>query len=98
MSTAVQLLEDTGAMLRDALQRKDWEAIGVLDNQCREAVEEAMVEPLVDEVLLRERMESLLDLYRQLVDACRSEQGRIADELVQLNQSRQAAKVYQLFG
>lgn len=98
MSTAVQLLEDTGAMLRDALQRKDWEAIGVLDNQCREAVEEAMAEPLVEEALLRERMESLLDLYRQLVDACRNEQSRIADELVQLNQSRQAAKVYQLFG
>ena len=44
MSSSVQLLETTGFALRDALVRRDWAAIGELDVQCRQAVEEAMVE------------------------------------------------------
>ena len=33
-----------------------------------------------------------------LVSVCQAEQQRLAHELVQLNQSQQGAKVYQLFG
>ena len=40
----------------------------------------------------------LLALYRELLTVCQAEQQRLAGELVQLNQSRQGAKVYQLFG
>ncbi|WP_271408468.1 flagellar protein FliT [Pseudomonas sp. Q1-7] len=98
MSKSVQLLEAAGAMLRDALSRRDWEAIGVLDRQCREAIDEAMDELPADEALLRARMEDLLALYRELVECCRNEQQRIAGELLQLNQAKQSAKVYQLFG
>lgn len=98
MNASVQRLETTGDALRKALANGDWSMIGELDQQCRLAVEEAMVEPLRDETELRERMEELLDLYRQLVEACRGEQSRLAGELMQLNQSRQGAKVYQLFG
>ncbi len=47
---------------------------------------------------LRERMQELLDLYRELVSVCQAEQQRIADELRQINQSKQSAKVYQMFG
>ncbi|TXI28006.1 MAG: flagellar protein FliT [Aquipseudomonas alcaligenes] len=97
MSSSVQLLEATGNALRDALARRDWAAIGDLDAQCRHAVDEAMVEAERDEGVLQERMQTLLDLYRELVMACQSEQRRIAGELVQLNQSQQGAKVYQLF-
>lgn len=97
MSSSVQLLEATGSALRDALARRDWEAIGELDAQCRQAVDEAMVDAVRDESLLRERMQELLDLYRELVLTCQSEQRRLAGELVQLNQSQQGAKVYQLF-
>jgi hypothetical protein len=43
-------------------------------------------------------MENLLALYRELVAVCQAEQRRLAGELVQLNQSHQGAKVYQLFG
>jgi hypothetical protein len=42
-------------------------------------------------------MQTLLDLYRELVMTCQAEQRRLAGELVQLNQSQQGAKVYQLF-
>lgn len=97
MSSSVQLLEATGSALRVALQRRDWTAIGELDAQCRQAVEEAMVEAVRDEGLLQQRMQELLDLYRELVATCQAEQRRLAGELVQLNQSQQGAKVYQLF-
>jgi len=96
MSSSVQRLEATGSALRDALARKDWSAIGALDLQCRQAVAEAMSDA-ADEALLRERMQELLDLYKELVALCQKEQQRLAVELIQLNQSQQGAKVYQLF-
>lgn len=96
MSSTVQRLEATGCALRDALARRDWSAIGTLDAQCRQAVDEAMVEAVNDDVL-RARMQELLDLYRELVSVCQTEQQRLAAELIQLNQSQQGAKVYQLF-
>lgn len=98
MSPAVELLESTGSALRKALAAQDWSAIGALDLQCRQAVDEAMVETGRDEVELRLRMQELVDLYRELVLLCQSEQQRLAQELRQLNQSQQGAKVYQLFG
>lgn len=97
MTSSVQLLEATELALRDALERRDWLAIGELDRRCREAVECAMVEPQ-DAELLSLRLQELLDLYRQLVEVCQHEQRRLAGELTQLNQGRQGAKVYQLFG
>lgn len=97
MNSSVQHLQETGIALRDALDKQDWAAIGELDLQCRMAVEAAMVESR-DEEQLRSSMESLLALYRQLVAVCQNEQQRLAGELLQLNQSRQGAKVYQLFG
>jgi flagellar protein FliT len=98
MSLFVQRLETTGAAMREAMAKGDWASIAELDQQCRVAVEEAMVESVKDEKALRERMEELLALYRQLIGACQTEQKRLASELIQLNQSHQGAKVYQLFG
>lgn len=98
MSASVQRLETTGLALRAALAKQDWSAIGELDLQCRQAVDDAMVEPARDEEVLRARMQELLDLYRELVGLCQGEQQRVAGELIQLNQSHQGAKVYQLFG
>ena len=97
MSSSVQQLDATSFALRDALTRQDWTAIGELDLRCREAIEAAMQE-VGDEQQLRTSLESLLGLYRELVSVCQAEQARVAAELVQLNQSRQVAKVYQLFG
>lgn len=98
MSSSVQRLDATGLALRDALANQDWSAIGELDLQCRMAVEAAMVEGLQDEEQLRSSLQQLLDLYRELVSVCQAEQQRLAGELLQLNQSHQGAKVYQLFG
>jgi flagellar protein FliT len=98
MHSSVQLLEETGSALRAALAAQDWAAIGELDLQCRQAVDEAMVEAVRDEAVLRARMQDLLDLYRELVTVCQVEQRRLASDLIQLNQSQQGAKVYQLFG
>lgn len=98
MSSSVQRLEQTGCALRTALATQDWAAIGELDQQCRQAVDEAMLDAVQDEAVLRARMQELLDLYRELVSVCQAQQQRLAGELVQLNQAQQGAKVYQLFG
>lgn len=97
MSSSVQRLQATGSAMRDALAKQDWAAIGELDLQCRMAVDAVMIDSR-DEEELRVSMENLLALYRELVAVCQAEQRRLAGELVQLNQSHQGAKVYQLFG
>ena len=53
MTSTVQRLEKTGSALRSALANQDWAAIGELDLQCRQAVDEAMVESASDEATLR---------------------------------------------
>lgn len=98
MSAAVKRLEETGSALRDALVQQDWTAISVLDLQCRQVVEAAMNEPRQDEPAIRQRLQELVNLYRELVTTCQAEQRRVADELIQLNQSQQGAKLYKLFG
>ncbi|MGK9064934.1 flagellar protein FliT [Stutzerimonas chloritidismutans] len=97
MSASVKRLEETGSALRDALVQQDWAAISVLDLQCRQVVEAAMNEPRLEDPAIRERMQELVDLYRELVASCQAEQKRIAGELIQLNQSQNGAKVYKLF-
>lgn len=97
MSSTVLQLEQTHSALRDALQRADWEAVGKLDLQCRQAVDQALADPHTPVEMLRKRMQELLDLYREMVEACTGEQQRIAGELVHLKQSKKKAQVYQLF-
>lgn len=98
MNEAVKRLEETRTALHDALAQQDWTAISTLDLQCRQVVEAALTEPREDEAALRLHLEELLELYRQLVTTCQAEQKRIGDELRQLNQSQQGAKLYKLFG
>lgn len=98
MNASVKRLEETGSALRDALMQQDWTAISVLDLECREVVEAAMSDPVRDEVAIREHMQSLLSLYRELVSTCQAEQHRIAGELIQLNQAQANAKLYKLYG
>lgn len=99
MSTnTVEQLQNTSTALRDALVQHNWQAVGELDLQCRDVVERAMADPHQQTDELRDRMQELLDLYRELVSACQTEQQRIADELLQINQSKKSAKIYQMFG
>jgi flagellar protein FliT len=98
MNSSVQRLEQTGSAMRQAMATYDWSAIGELDMQCRQAVDEAMLESPNDEANLRLRMQELLELYRELVSVCQNEKERLGKELMQLNQSNKAAQVYHLFG
>ncbi|MCQ4314801.1 flagellar protein FliT [Stutzerimonas zhaodongensis] len=98
MSAAVKRLEETGNALRDAMAQQDWTAISVLDVQCRQVVEAAMVEAREDDSTIRQRLQDLVTLYQELVAACQAEKRRVADELIQLNQSQQGANIYKLFG
>lgn len=98
MSAAVKRLEETGNALRDAMTQQDWTAISVLDLQCRQVIEAAMVEPREDDSTIRQRLQDLVTLYQELVEACQAEKRRVADELIQLNQSQQGANIYKLFG
>lgn len=97
-SNTVKQLQNTSTALRVALAQHDWQAVGELDLQCRQAVDSAMADPQQQNDELRDRMQELLDLYRELVSVCQTERQRIADELRQINQSKHSAKVYQMFG
>ena len=85
-------------MLFRSMAQQDWTAISVLDLQCRQVVEAAMVEPRDDDSTIRQRLQDLVALYQELVAACQAEKRRVADELIQLNQSQQGANIYKLFG
>src|SRR5690554_4915741 len=97
MNATVKQLEISGQALREALVSKNWEAIGQLDLQCRQAVDNALSDPACQTGELRKKMQDLLELYRELVEICQHEQQRIASELVQIKQSKKNAKVFQLF-
>ena len=96
-SSTVEQLKNTSTALRDALAQQDWQAVGEVDLQCRQAVDSAMADPHQQTDELRDRMQELLDLYREMVEVCQAEQQRIAGELRQINLSKKSAKVYQLF-
>lgn len=92
--SALQLLDQTRGAMYEALKAKDWEAVGQLDVRCRQVVEQALIEE-VDKEEIRASMQSMLALYNELVSTCHQEKLRVGSELLQLNQSQQAAKVYQ---
>ncbi|AGA86313.1 hypothetical protein PSCT_01630 [Pseudomonas sp. SCT] len=98
MIASLKRLEETGTALRDALAQQNWAAIGLLDRECRHAVDEAMQEQERDNDQVRQRLQELLDLYGELVMTCQLERVRVAGELRQLNQPKQIARVYKLFG
>ncbi|MCG8905905.1 flagellar protein FliT [Pseudomonas sp. DP-17] len=98
MSQAMLQLNETRAALSDAMHNQDWEAIGDLDQKCREQVEVAMQDAERDEQALRETMEQLLALYAELVQVCTAQRSAIGAELTAVNRSNKGAKVYQMFG
>ena len=97
MSHALQRIDDTRDALVSALTERDWEAIGRLDETCRECIDEVLSEAPLDEAALREKLESLLLVYKQLLEVTMGERQAIVDEMTQINQAKNAAKVYHLF-
>lgn len=98
MNASVKCLEETGNALREAMVQQDWTSISVLDSQCREAVEAAMSGSGESESVIRQHLQELTVIYRELLSACQAEQRRATGELTQVNQKPHSAKVYKLFG
>ena len=98
MSLVLQRIEQTREALVGALAERDWEAIGQLDLDCRSCMEDVLSEASLDEEVLRSNLEELLHVYRQLLEVAMGERQAIVDEMSQIQQARNAAKVYHLFG
>ncbi|WP_085595889.1 MULTISPECIES: flagellar protein FliT [unclassified Pseudomonas] len=98
MSAVLQRIEETRVALVDALAERNWQAIGELDLACRSCMEDVLGEVEVDEVALRSNLEELLGVYRQLLEVAIGERQAIFDEMSQIHQAQNAAKVYHLFG
>lgn len=98
MSAVLRRIEETREALVDALAERNWQAIGELDLACRSCMEDVLSEAQVDEVALRDNLEELLGVYRQLLEVATGERQAIVDEMSQITQAQNAAKVYHLFG
>ena len=98
MSQALQRIEETREALVDALAARNWDAISELDTACRECVDEVLSEAPIDEEAVRTNLEGLLEVYKDLLTATMGERQAIVDEMSQITQAQNAAKVYHLFG
>jgi hypothetical protein len=98
MSHALRRIEETREALVDALAARNWDAIGELDVACRECVDEVLSEAPLDEEAVRINLESLLAVYKDLLTVTMGERQAIVDEMSQIHQAQNAAKVYHLFG
>ncbi|KIU51338.1 MULTISPECIES: flagellar assembly protein FliT [Pseudomonas] len=97
MSAVLERIEQTREALLGALASRDWETITELDLSCRVCVEDVLAEASTNEQVLRTSLEELLDVYRQLIDVASGERQTIVDEMTQIRQAKNAAKVYHLF-
>jgi homoserine dehydrogenase len=95
--TALQRLDDTCDALIGALGERDWEASAKLDVACRACIDEVLETHAMDQALLREKLEGVLQVYRNLIDVTTGERQAIAEEMMQINQAKNASKVYHLF-
>ena len=98
MSLVLQRIEETREALVGALAERDWEAIGQLDLACRACMDDVLSEAPLDETALRNNLEELLGVYRQLLETAMGERQSIVDEMSQIHHAQNAAKVYHLFG
>ncbi len=98
MSLVLQRIADTREALVTALAERNWEAIGELDLACRSCMEDVMAEASLDEIALRNNLEELLHVYKDLLEVAMGERQAIANEMSQITQAQNAAKVYHLFG
>ncbi|HDY98418.1 MAG TPA: flagellar protein FliT [Pseudomonas sabulinigri] len=97
MANAVEQIQNTHEFLIAAVQAGDWQQVGELDRLCRTQVQQAMQDPQRDDQQIAEVLEGLSGTYREVVALCQAVQGKLAEELQDLQKSRQGAKVYQMF-
>lgn len=97
MSVALKRIEETREALVGALADRDWETIVKLDLACRACIEDVIGAEVPNDPQLRNNLEELLSVYRQLIDTATGERQAIADEMTQITQAKNATKVYHLF-
>ncbi len=98
MSAALKRIEETREALVVALAERDWATISELDVACRACVDDALSEATPEAPPeLRNNLEELLTVYRQLIDTATGERQAIVDEMSQISQAKNATKVYHLF-
>lgn len=97
MSQVLQRIEQTREALTGALLQRDWAAISELDLACRACMDDVLVAARVDEDGVRSNLEKLLHVYTDLLEAAVGERQAVVDEMTQISQARNAAKVYHLF-
>ena len=97
MSMVIERIEQTREALLAALVTRDWDAVSELDIECRVCVEDVLAEASVNESAVRDSLEDLLGVYRQLIEIASGERQSIVDEMSQIRQAKSAAKVYHLF-
>jgi flagellar protein FliT len=95
MQEAIKSLESARSALREALERQDWNAIGELDSMCRAVVDEVMAQGAEGGAELVENLSELLELYREVLEACEKEKQQVGSELRLLHQSNSGLKAYQ---
>ena len=97
MSEVIERIERTRDALQAALASRDWNVVSELDLECRICVEDVLAEALSNEAAVRSSLESLLGVYQQLIEVASGERQSIVDEMTQIRQAKNAAKVYHLF-
>ena len=95
--SALQQIEDTRQALTQALQARDWAAIGELDLACRALMDEVLEEDQGDAAAVRANLEALMAVYRQLIDVASDERQSLVAQMSNINQAKHATKVYHLF-
>ena len=94
MQEALEKLASTQTSLREALERQDWDAIGELDSLCRQVVDEVMARGEGNAQVI-EGLGELLELYREVLEACEAEKQQVGAELRQLRQASAGLQAYQ---
>lgn len=94
MQEALEKLATTQTALREALERQDWDAIGELDSLCRQVVDEVMALGEGNAQVI-EGLGELLELYREVLEACEAEKQQVGAELRQLRQASAGLQAYQ---
>lgn len=95
MQEALEKLSSTQVALREALERQDWDAIGELDSLCRQVVDDVMAQGGAADAEVVQRLGELLDLYREVLEACEAEKQQVGTELRQLRQASVGLQAYQ---
>ncbi|WP_295482345.1 flagellar protein FliT [uncultured Pseudomonas sp.] len=97
MSEVIARIEQTRDALLAAFAERDWETVGELDLECRVCVDEILAEAHEHDAQVRNSLDELLGVYRQLIEVASGERQSLVDEMSQIRQAKNATKVYHLF-